>query len=93
MKFSYLFMLNPSFIQFDNPVCKNCKYYKYDPYDHTYEKCKVFETKNVITNEITLNDVNIARKSYCGLAGSYYVPSEIKYSDLRRVGLLPVFNN
>jgi hypothetical protein len=62
MKFGYFFFLNPSIIHFDNPLCKNCKYYKYDPSDHTYEKCKVFEMKNIITNEITLNTLNGYRK-------------------------------
>ena len=90
MKISYLFVLNPSFIQFDNPVCKNCKYYKYDPSDHTYEKCKVFEMKNIITNEITLNTITVARKSYCGVNGIYYTPLEKTYPDLRRFGLFPI---
>jgi hypothetical protein len=82
MKFGYFLFLNPS-IQFDIPLCKTCKYY-------SNEKCKGFETKNVITNEITLEDAPIARKKYCGVTGTYYTPSEIKYTDLRRVGLLPV---
>jgi hypothetical protein len=90
MKFSYLFFLNPSVIQFDNPLCKNCKYYKYDSSNHIYGKCKVFEIKNVVTNEITLEDATIARKKYCGLSGIYYIPSDIKYPDLTRVGLLHV---
>jgi hypothetical protein len=90
MKFGYLFALNPSFMQFDIPLCKNCKYYKYDPSDHTYEKCKVFELKNVITNEITLHDVSVARKSFCGTNGNYYTPIEQKYPDLRRIGIFPI---
>ncbi len=75
MKFGYLFFLNPSFIKnMDKPVCKDCKYFKYDPIynDYNYGKCGVFGNKNLVTGKITFEDVVTARRTDCGTDGTYF---------------------
>ena len=77
MKFGYLFFLNPSFIKnIDKPVCKDCKYFKYDPIynDYNYGKCGVFGTKDLVTGKITFEDVITARRMDCGVNGTYFEP-------------------
>ena len=78
MKFSYLFFLNPSLIKnMEKPVCKDCKYFKYDPVynDYNYGKCGVFGVKNLITGKITFEDASMARRIDCGENGTYFEPA------------------
>jgi hypothetical protein len=77
MKFGYLFFLNPSFIKnIDKPVCKDCKYFKYDPIynDYNFGRCGVFGNKDLVTGKITFEDVIIARRKDCGVNGTYFEP-------------------
>jgi len=78
MKLGYLFFLNPSFIKnMEKPVCKDCKYFKYDPVynDYNYGKCGVFGVKNLITGKITFEDASMARRMDCGENGTYFEPA------------------
>jgi len=78
MKFGYLFFLNPSFIKnMDKPVCKDCKYFKYDPIynDYMYGKCGVFGKKDVVTGKITFKDAMVARNTDCGINATYFEPT------------------
>ena len=77
MKFGYLFFLNPSFIKnIDKPVCKDCKYFKYDPIynDYNFGRCGVFGNKDLVTGKITFEDVIIAGRKDCGVNGTYFEP-------------------
>jgi len=78
MKFGYLFFLNPSLIKnIEKPVCKDCKYFKYDSVynDYNYGKCSVFGIKNLITGKITFEDASMARRMECGENGTYFEPT------------------
>jgi hypothetical protein len=75
MKFFNLFFVNPSFIKnVDKPVCKDCKYFKYDPIykDYNYAKCVKFGNKSLITGKIVFEDVTVAREEDCGINGDYF---------------------
>ena len=75
MKLGHLFFLNPSFIKnMDKPVCKDCKYFKYDAIynDYSYGKCGVFGKKDIISGKVVFEDVMTARNNDCGLNGTYY---------------------
>jgi hypothetical protein len=75
MKLGHLFFLNPSFIKnIDKPVCKDCKYFKYDDIynDYSYGKCGVFGRKDLINGKIVFEDVVTARKNDCGINGTYF---------------------
>ena len=75
MKLGHLFFLNPSFIKnIDKPVCKDCKYFKYDAIynDFSYGKCGVFGKKDLVTGKIIFEDAVFARKNDCGLNGTYF---------------------
>ena len=75
MKFSTLFFLNPSFIKnMDKPVCKECKYFKYDSIykDYGLGRCTKFGKKDLITGKIIFEDVTLARTQDCGVNGTYF---------------------
>ena len=75
MKFSTFFFLNPSFIKnVDKPICKDCKYFKYDSIynDYEYGKCTKFGRKNLIDGKIIFEDVQIARLQDCTVNGTYF---------------------
>lgn len=75
MKFSTLFFLNPSFIKnIDKPICKDCKYFKYDTIynDLNYGKCTKFGRKNLIDGKIVFEDVVAARSNDCTTNGTYF---------------------
>lgn len=61
----------------EKPVCKDCKYFKYDPIynDYNYGKCGVFGVKNLITGKITFEDASMARRMDCGENGTYFEPA------------------
>ena len=61
------------------PSCKNCIFYKPAIIDSNFEsnpfsKCEKFGEKNIITNKITYEYVNLCRKdeSKCGQNGIYF---------------------
>jgi hypothetical protein len=75
MKFSHLFFFNPSFIKnVDKPLCKDCKYFKYDSIynDFSYGKCTKFGKKNLIDGKITFEDVVLARHHDCTVNATYF---------------------
>jgi hypothetical protein len=81
MKFFHLFFINPSFIKnVDKPICKDCKYFRYDSIynDYNYGQCTKFGKKNLINGKITFEDVVFARTNDCGVDGTYYEETEIK---------------
>ena len=61
----------------DKPVCKDCKYFKYDSiYSHyEYGKCTKFSHKNLISGKIVFENVVNARHTYCGEDGSAFEPT------------------
>jgi len=70
-----LFFLNPSFIKnIDKPVCKDCKYFKYDTFykDYTFGRCTKFGKKDLITGKIIFEDVTLARSQDCGVNATYF---------------------
>ena len=58
----------------DKPVCKDCKYFKYDTIysDHQYGRCTQFSYKNLISGKIYYHDVTKAREELCGTNGTFY---------------------
>ena len=58
----------------DKPVCKDCKFFKYDSIynDYTYGKCTKFSQKNLITGKIIFEHIVTARYEYCGENATYY---------------------
>jgi hypothetical protein len=77
MRFGHFFFLNPMFIKnIDKPLCKDCKYFKYDPIynDYNYGKCGLFGNKNLVTGKITFEDATISRQFDCGINATYFEP-------------------
>jgi hypothetical protein len=75
MKLSILFFFNPSFIKnMDKPVCKDCKYFKYDNIynDMTFGKCTKFGRKNLIDGKIIFEDIVQARMNDCTVNATYF---------------------
>ena len=75
MRFSTLFFLNPSFIKnMDKPVCKDCKYFKYDTSykEYHFGQCTKFGKKDLISGKIIFEDVNLARTQDCGVNGTFF---------------------
>jgi len=75
MRFSMLFFFNPSFIKnMDKPICKDCKYFKYDiTYkDYHLGKCTKFGKKDLISGKIIFEDVILARNQECGQNATYF---------------------
>jgi len=60
----------------DKPVCKDCKYFKYDTIynDYQYGRCTLFSYKNLISGKIYYHDITKAREHFCGINGTYYEP-------------------
>jgi hypothetical protein len=62
----------------DIPSCKTCKYFQPSPNDQTFastlSKCSKFGTKNIFTDEITLDYAELSRndENKCGFNGKYY---------------------
>jgi hypothetical protein len=58
----------------DKPVCKDCKYFKYDSLytDYNYGKCTRFSHKNLISGKIVFENVVTARHTFCGENGTAY---------------------
>ena len=69
-----LFFFAPFIKNIDKPVCKDCKYYKYNPHynEHDFAKCSFFSEKNIYNGEIINMDLYRAR-ALCGLNGTYYI--------------------
>jgi len=71
--------MKPVIRNFDYPSCKNCIFYKPSGLNNdflsTFNKCKQFGTKNVVTDEITYNYADMCRidENLCGKSGKYYV--------------------
>jgi hypothetical protein len=63
----------------DKPVCKDCKYFKYDSIynEYQYAHCTKFSYKNLISGKIYNHDITKAREIYCGTNGTYYEPHKI----------------
>jgi len=79
MKFSTFFFFNPNFIKnVDKPICKDCKYFKYDSTynDFNYGKCTKFGRKNLIDGKITFEDVVKARTDDCGVNAPFFEEKE-----------------
>ena len=79
MKFSTFFFFNPNFIKnVDKPICKDCKYFKYDSNynDFNYGKCTNFGRKNLIDGKITFEDVVKARSDDCGVNATFFEEKE-----------------
>jgi len=61
------------------PACRNCIHYKPSFYNNeftsSYNDCKKFGEKNIITDEITYNYADSSRndESKCGKEGRYFV--------------------
>ena len=64
----------------DKPVCKDCKYFKYDTVYTNYEygKCTKFSYKHLVSGKLYFEDINKARYLYCGENGTYYEPHRNK---------------
>ena len=58
----------------DKPVCKDCKYFKYDSIfnDYQYGTCSKFSYMNLISGKIYFEDIKKAREIYCGTNGTFY---------------------
>ena len=58
----------------DKPVCKDCKYFKYDPLYNNYEygRCTMFSYMNLISGKFYFEDIKKAREEYCGTNGTFY---------------------
>lgn len=75
MRFSSFFFLNPAFIKnMDKPICKDCKYFKYDPLynDYGMGRCTKFGKKDLISGKIIFEDVILARTQDCGVNATYF---------------------
>jgi len=61
------------------PACRNCIHHKpidvYGEYTSSFSKCNNFGEKNIITNEINYDYVDICRSDElkCGKEGKYFV--------------------
>ena len=73
MKLSIMFV--PFVKNIDKPVCKDCKYYKYNVHydDYKFAKCAFFSEKNIYNGELVHLDL-ISSRAMCGINGTYYVP-------------------
>ena len=60
----------------DKPVCKDCKYFKYDTIynDYQYGRCTLFSYKNLISGKIYYHDITKAREHFCVTNGTFYEP-------------------
>jgi hypothetical protein len=71
----FLLFFAPFIKNIDKPICKDCKYYKYNPHynEPQFAKCTFFSEKNIYNGDITHLDLYSAR-AMCGLNGTYYIP-------------------
>jgi len=94
--FHLLYLLLVGTCQSNIPSCKNCIHYRpsifSNNYVSTFSKCTYFGTKDIITENIEYDYVDICRndETRCGQQGKYYVKD--RYINTK-LGIYTLINN
>jgi len=78
-------------INFNEPVCKKCVYYRNSITGPTFGTCKQFGVKDVVTGNVFYNYAEICRtnENKCGQKGKFFKPEKQPKLFLRNLTKYP----